>query len=56
LGLFVVPIGELESWMLLECPKGKKWNRMALDELHSKKCPDQLLIFIKSILEHLKIK
>lgn len=53
LGLFVVPCGELESWMNLGQPKGSKWNQAALQTLHSNTCPQELQEFIGRVLARL---
>lgn len=53
LGLFVVPCGELESWMNLGQPKGSKWNQSALQALHANSCPQELLEFVGQVLAFL---
>lgn len=52
-GIFVVPKGELESWIALGVGKGKEWNRIALEKLHSGDCPLDLEQFVASIVTHL---
>lgn len=52
-GLFVVPYGELESWMALQHPKGNKWNQAALQELHAGNCPEELKSFVGRVLAFL---
>ena len=54
IGMFVVPKGELESWMLLGVGKGKEWNRIALEKLHGGDCPFDLEQFVASIVTHLR--
>jgi len=54
LGLFVVPCGELESWMKLQRPKGNRWNQSALKELHSGNCPEELKEFVSQVLGFLE--
>lgn len=49
-GLFVVPCGELESWMSLGLPKGSKWNQAALQALHGNNCPEELRKFVVQAL------
>ncbi|WP_190953468.1 ATP-dependent nuclease [Pseudomonas koreensis] len=49
-GLFVVPCGELESWMHLGRSKGSKWNQAALQALHANSCPDALKLFVGRVL------
>lgn len=53
LGLFVVPCGELESWMNLGLSKGSKWNQAALQALHTNTCPQELQIFVGQVLDFL---
>jgi len=53
LGLFIVPKGQLESWINLKIAKGPKWNRAALERVHSGSCPDPLREFVRSIIIHL---
>lgn len=53
IGLFVVPKGELERWMNLGVSKGREWNRKALDELHSGKCPAELRQFVEVVVRFL---
>ncbi len=53
-GIFVVPKGELESWMALGVGKGKEWNRVALERLHGGDCPTDLEEFVARIVTHLR--
>lgn len=53
LGLFVVPCGELESWMTLPSTKGAKWNQLALQDLYAGRCPESLKIFVESVVGQL---
>jgi ABC-type cobalamin/Fe3+-siderophores transport system ATPase subunit len=53
IGLFVVPKGELESWLSLGVSKGREWNRLALEELHSQRCPADLQEFVAAVLNWL---
>lgn len=52
-GLFVVPCGELESWMSLGHPKGSRWNQAALQALHANNCPRELQEFVDRALAFL---
>jgi energy-coupling factor transporter ATP-binding protein EcfA2 len=49
-GLFVVPVGELESWMNLGVRKNR-WVIPALEEILSGKCPSNLSEFIESVIQ-----
>jgi hypothetical protein len=51
MGLFVVPVGELESWMQLASSKGRRWNRAALEQLHGGNCPNSLREFVTSVVK-----
>jgi hypothetical protein len=53
IGLFLVPTGELESWIPLGSTKGKKWNLAALEALHNDKCPEKLKTFIQEVITFL---
>lgn len=48
-GLFVVPVGELEGWINLGTHKNK-WIIPALEEINNKKTPENLKKFIGDIL------
>lgn len=50
LGLFVVPCGELESWIDFGVPKGNRWNQRALQELHDDRCSQALKEFVDEVL------
>lgn len=52
-GVFVVPCGELESWMELGRPKGSGWNQAALQALHANSCPEGLKNFVEHALTFL---
>ena len=52
-GLFIVPVGELESWLDLGTSQKNKWIVLALDALHEDQCPDQLRQFVREIIEYL---
>jgi len=50
-GLFIVPVGELESWMNLGTTRKNKWIVLALEALHNGKCGSELRRFIGQILQ-----
>lgn len=52
LGLFIVPVGELESWINLGVRKNR-WIVPALDLLHQGDCPVALKEFVNDILVHI---
>jgi len=52
LGLFIVPVGELESWMNLGTSQKSKWIVAALQKLHDGECPPQLKEFVSRIMAH----
>ena len=45
LGLYIVPVGELEGWIDLGVRKNR-WIVPALEEIHSGRCPDNLKEFV----------
>lgn len=45
LGLFIVPVGELEGWMDLDVRKNR-WVLPALEKIHSGECPNNLREFV----------
>ncbi len=50
IGLFIVPVGELESWLDLGTKKKNKWIVLALEALYKGKCSNELKGFIKEVL------
>ena len=52
-GLFIVPVGELESWMHLGTTRKNKWIVLALEALHNGKCGSELRRFIGQVLQFL---
>lgn len=50
-GLFVVPVGELEGWIDLGTHKKNKWIIPALETIHNQKTPEPLVRFIGEILQ-----
>ena len=53
-GLFVVPVGELEGWIDLGTHKKNKWIVPALEEINNQKTPKELKKFIGDILNFFK--
>lgn len=53
IGLFIVPVGELESWLNLNTRQKKKWVVLALEALHKGKCSKKLKKFVSEILKHM---
>lgn len=53
MGLFIVPVGELESWLNLSTRQKKKWVVLALEALHKDKCGKKLKKFVSEILKHM---
>jgi len=47
-GLFIVPVGELEGWIDLQVKKNR-WALPALEKIHSNECPSNLIEFVGSI-------
>jgi predicted ATPase len=45
-GLFVVPVGELEGWLKGNGPKGHVWNRNMLEIISKGNCPENLKEFV----------
>jgi len=54
LGLFLVPCGELESWIDLGTSRKNAWVVRALETLHDDKCPAPLKDFIKNVIGSLR--
>jgi hypothetical protein len=52
IGLFVVPCGELERW-IDGAPKGKGWNRLALELIQNGACPPNLRDFVGDVVRYL---
>ena len=53
-GLFVVPVGELEGWINLGITKKNKWIVPALEAINDNKTPEPLVKFIGEILDFFK--
>jgi predicted ATPase len=51
-GLFVVPVGELEGWIDLGTHKKNKWIVPALDAINSRNTPPDLSGFVGGILKY----
>jgi energy-coupling factor transporter ATP-binding protein EcfA2 len=47
-GLFIVPVGELESWIKLGVRKNR-WIVPALEAIHMGNCPEELTDFVRKI-------
>ncbi len=50
-GLFIVPVGELEGWLKLEVKKNR-WVIPALEKIIQGKCPADLVDFINGVIKH----
>ena len=48
-GLYIVPVGELEGWMQLGVRKNR-WVLPALEEIHNGRCPENLKSFVGDII------
>ena len=48
IGLFIVPVGELEGWIDLQVRKNR-WALPALEKIHANECPSNLVEFVGSI-------
>lgn len=53
-GLFIVDVGELESWLDLERTKGPAWVVEALGEIDQGNCSEELSNFVGEIRKYLK--
>lgn len=54
-GFFIVPVGELESWIELDVKKNR-WVIPALDAIHKGECPGELSAFVDSIQKFILLK
>lgn len=54
-GHFIVPVGELESWMDLGVSKSR-WGPEALDAISQGECDEDLVEFISELCEHLDLE
>lgn len=50
LGLYIVPVGELESWIKLDVKKNK-WIIPALDHIQKGNCPKELKDFVSKVID-----
>lgn len=50
LGLYIVPVGELEGWIKLGVRKNR-WALPALEEIHEGRCPANLTHFVGAIIK-----
>lgn len=53
IGLFIVPVGELEGWIDVGTRQKKRWIVLALEKLFRSECPEPLLAFVKEMLSFL---
>lgn len=49
IGLYIVPVGELEGWIKLGVRKNR-WALPALEEIHAGRCPENLKHFVGAII------
>lgn len=50
-GLYLVPVGELEGWIELGTTKKNRWIVKALDEIYKRKSPNNLIDFVRELVE-----
>lgn len=55
IGIFLVPVGELEGWIDFGTRDKKKWILQALPMIHEGKALEQLQNFVREILTYLSI-
>ncbi|WP_279462505.1 hypothetical protein [Aeromonas dhakensis] len=55
LGLFVVPVGELEGWIDLGDVKKNKWIVPALESLSENGAPKELEDFVASVVSRVNV-
>lgn len=53
--IHIVPVGVLESWMDLGIKKKNKWIVKAIEKIYNKNIPDNLRIFIETVLKLIEI-
>lgn len=53
LGLFIVPVGELENWMDLGVSK-QRWGPKALEKISEGDCDPDLIRFVSDMLERIE--
>lgn len=51
IGVFIVPVGELEGWMEVGTTQKNKWIVPALEKIHKKEASPVLVSFVKEILD-----
>jgi len=49
--IFIIPVGELEGWMQLGTSRKNNWIVLALNKIFLKETSDQLIHFVRMILE-----
>ncbi len=52
IGVFIVPVGELEGWMEVGTTQKNKWIVPALVKIHKKEASHELVSFVKEILDY----
>ena len=52
-GIFVVPVGELEGWINVSTKKKNKWIVPALEFLYKEKTPKHLVSFVRTVKDKL---
>lgn len=55
-GIYIVPVGELSSWIPLGITRKNKWIIPALEQLNNDKCLDSLKEFVESVLGYLSCR
>jgi hypothetical protein len=50
IGLFILPVGELEGWMTLGTSQKQDWIVEALSRLHDGACPLRLELFMRAVI------
>lgn len=51
IGVFIVPVGELEGWLDVGTKQKNKWIVSALEKIHGKETSPNLVKFVKDILD-----
>lgn len=56
LGIFIVPVGELEGWIKMESEvRKKRWIVQALAQIHKGDAPENLVSFVKEVLNYFNL-
>lgn len=53
IGIFVVPVGELEGWINVGTRKKNKWIVPALEFLQNETTPEDLVSFVRTVKDKL---